>query len=123
MKGGNPGEMPLHRIICTRLYPYLIRLMLGFPATEGTNGFRAYRTSLFDDPRINLWQDWLNGVELEYYIQVQVIRLGYRIKEVPVSKTYPSTKMHTYRHYTKANPWGILNNLKPIFYLTLGIRK
>jgi dolichol-phosphate mannosyltransferase len=123
MAGGNPGKMPFHRVICTRMYPYLIRIILGFPATEGTNGFRAYRTSLFEDRRINLWQDWLDGVELEYYLQVQVIRLGYRVIEVPVSKTYPSVRMKDYRHYTKANPWGILSNLKPICYLTLGIRK
>jgi dolichol-phosphate mannosyltransferase len=123
LKGGNPGRMPLHRIICTRLYPFLIRLILGFPATEGTNGFRAYKTSIFKDKRINLWQEWLDGVELEYYLQVQVIRLGYRVKEVPVTKTYPSIKMRHYNHYTKASPWGLLNNLKPIFYLTLGIKK
>ena len=123
MKMGTPGKMPLHRVLCTRLYPFLIRLVLGFPATEGTNGFRAYRTSLFQDRRINLWQDWLDGVELEYYLQVQVLRFGYRVKEVPVSKTYPSTKMKDYRYYTKAKPWEIFRNLKPIFYLTLGIKR
>ncbi|MEJ2744952.1 MAG: glycosyltransferase family 2 protein [bacterium] len=123
LAGGNPGKMPLHRIVCTRLYPLLIRIMLGFPATEGTNGFRAYKTSLVQDKRIDLWQDWLNGVELEYYLQVQAIRLGYRVKEAPVTKTYPSIKMRHYNHYTKASPWGIFNNLKPIFYLTLGIKR
>ena len=123
MKGGSPGKMPLHRVLCTRLYPFLIRLVLGFPATEGTNGFRAYKISLFQDKRINLWQDWLDGVELEYYLQVQVLRFGYRVKEVPVSKTYSSTKMKDYRHYTKAKPWEILSNLKPIFYLTLRIKR
>lgn len=123
LAGGNAGKMPLHRIICTRLYPWLIRLLLGFPATEGTNGFRAYKTSIFKDKRINLWQNWLDGVELEYYLQVQVIRLGYRVKEVPVSKIYPTIKLKDYRHYTKADPWGILNNLKPILYLTLGFKK
>lgn len=123
LEGGNPGDMPFHRIIYTRLYPYLIRLLLSFPATEGTNGFRAYKTGIFDDERINIRQDWLDGVELEYYIQVQVIRLGYRVIEVPVSKTYASIKMKDYRQYTKAHPLKIMDNLKPIFYLTLGIRK
>ena len=123
MAGGNPGKMPFHRVICTKIYPYLIRFVLGFPATEGTNGFRAYRTSLFKDARINLWQDWLDGVELEYYLQVQVIRLGYRVTEVPVSKTYPRTRIKDYNYYTKADPWGIFRNLKPIFYLTLGIKR
>ncbi|MCX6355711.1 MAG: glycosyltransferase family 2 protein [Candidatus Aureabacteria bacterium] len=123
LKGGNPGKMPLHRIFATRLYPFLMRLLLGFPATEGTNGFRAYRASLFKDKRINLWQDWLDGVELEYYLQVQVIRLGYRVTEVPVSKTYPSIRMKDYNYYTKADPWGIFRNLKPIFYLTLRIKR
>lgn len=123
LPGGDPGKLPLHRVICTRLYPYLIRLMLGFPATEGTNGFRAFKTSLFKDKRINLWQGWLDGVELEYYLYVQVLRLGYRMAEVPVSKTYPTVRMQDYRYYTKAKPWQLLNNLKPIFYLTLGIKQ
>ena len=62
-------------------------------------------------------------MELEYYFHVQAIRLGYHVKEVPVSKTYPSIKMKDYRYYTKAHPLKILDNLKPIFYLTLGIKK
>lgn len=123
LPGGDPGKLPLHRVICTRLYPYLIRLMLGFPATEGTNGFRAFKTSLFKDKRINLWQDWLDGVELEYYLYVQVLRLGYQMTEAPVSKTYQTVRMRDYRSYTKAKPWQLFNNLKPIFYLTLGIKE
>lgn len=122
LPGGEAGKLPMHRVICTRLYPYLIRMMLGFPATEGTNGFRAFRATLFDDPRINLWQDWLDGVELEYYLYVQAVRLGYRVGEVPVSKTYPTVKMKNYRTYTKAKPWELFKNLKPIFHLTLGLK-
>ncbi len=123
LPGGNPGKLPLHRVICTRLYPHLIRIMLGYPATEGTNGFRAFKTPLFSDKRINLWQDWLDGVELEYYLYVQVLRLGYRMAEVPVSKTYQTVRTKDYRAYTKAKPWQLFNNLKPIFYLTLGIKR
>jgi dolichol-phosphate mannosyltransferase len=84
-----------------------------------TNGFRAYKVSLFDDPKINIWQAWLSTYELEYYIHFWVLRLKYKFAEVPVSKIYPSKKK-----YSKIRPfldwWPII---KPLFYLLLRIRK
>ena len=48
-------------------------------------------------------------------------KLGYRLKEVPVSKIYPSEKKSK---YTKIRPfidwWKIA---RPLFYLILGIRR
>jgi len=52
-------------------------------------GFRVYRVSLFEDPRINIWQDWLDKYEYEYYVHWKVYTLGYKVKEVPVTKAYP----------------------------------
>ena len=47
----------------------LFRLYSRRPSTDLTNGFRAYRLSLFDDPRIQIDQDWLDDYEFEYYVQ------------------------------------------------------
>jgi len=47
LKGGVYGQMPFHRKFATRLYPSLLRIITGFEATDGTNGFRAYKTSIF----------------------------------------------------------------------------
>ena len=78
LEGGKYGKMPLHRRLVTRIYPLLLRLTTGFPATDGTNGFRAYRCSLFQDKRINIWQRWLDD-PLEYYLSIKVIKLGYKV--------------------------------------------
>ena len=89
--------------------------------TDTTNGFRAIRLSIFNDERINLKQEWLDTYELEPYILWKVITLGYKFKEVFVTKIYPPKKMGG---YTKMIPfvswWSIL---KPLFYLRLGIKK
>lgn len=122
LRGGYFNRMPLHRLLGTRLYPFLLRLTTGFPATDGTNGFRAYKTSILRDGRINLWQEWLGETGSEFYLAWKVIKLGYRVKEVPVSKVYP--RGASYTQYTKTRPivdwWQIL---KPMIYLTLGLRR
>lgn len=121
LRGGYYGKMPLHRFIFTKIYSFAVQSLTGFHLTDGTNGFRAYRTSIFRDNRINIWQDWLYE-SLEYYLSIKVIQLRFRIKEVPVKKIYPIGV--SYNQYTKVRPfigWG--RRLKPLFYLTLGIKK
>ncbi|MEW6008503.1 MAG: glycosyltransferase family 2 protein [Candidatus Omnitrophota bacterium] len=121
IKGGISGKMPLHRLIFTKGYSFLIRLCTNCIITDGTNGFRAYRRVIFDDKRINIWQDWLSQ-SLEYYLSIKVLKLGYKIKEVPVTKIYPTGV--SYKAYTKVKPfYGWIERLKPIIYLTLGIKK
>jgi dolichol-phosphate mannosyltransferase len=114
------GDMPAYRKLATRMHPFLFSLVTGRKITDSTNGFRAIRLSLLKDERINIDQDWLNTYELEPYMLFKTIKLGYRFKEVGVTKIYPSRKLG----YTKMRPivgwWSIL---KPIFYLGLGIKK
>lgn len=119
--GGYYGKMPLHRFLFTKMYSLGVRMLTGFKISDGTNGFRAYKTSILEDERINLYQEWLNE-SLEYYLSIKVIKLKYRIKEVPVAKIYPSDV--PYQQYTKVKPFsGWLKRLKPLFYLTLAIKK
>jgi dolichol-phosphate mannosyltransferase len=119
-QGGIGGDMPFYRKIATRLHPLLMSLITGRRVTDSTNGFRAFRLSLFDDRNINIDQTWLNQYELEPYLLFKAIKLGYKFKEVPVTKIYPSRKLG----YTKMKPvtgwWSIL---RPLVYLGLGIRK
>ena len=121
LPGGNFGNMPIYRSIGTRwIHPLLFSLVVRRRITDSTNGFRAFRLSLFDDPRFRIDQPWLDAYELEPYLMFQAIRLGYRFKEVPVSKIYPPKELG----YTKMKPitgwWSIL---RPIFLLGLGIKK
>jgi len=120
LKGGQKPNLPLFRDIAIKLFTLLINLVLGFKGTDITCGFRAYRLKLFDDPNINLDQDWLNRYEMEYYIHYQAFRNGYRIMETPISMVYPDEK----RGYSKIKPFtGWWSMLRPWVYLIFGIKK
>jgi dolichol-phosphate mannosyltransferase len=114
------GDMPLYRRWATRLHPWLMSRWVGKRLTESTNGFRAFRVSLLDDPRINLHQRWLDSYGLEVYLLWKVLTLGHRHCEVPCTKTYPSRALG----FTKMTPligwWTIL---RPMFWLGLGLRR
>lgn len=121
IRGGVRNKMPLHRLFFTKGYSILISLVSGKKITDATNGFRAYKVSLFKDPRIDIQASWLDE-SLEYYLGLKVMRLGYRVKEVPVKKIYPEGV--PYKQYTKIKPVsGWFKRLKPLIYLTLGIMR
>ena len=115
--GATPG-IPADRRWLTRLYPLLFRWVSGYPSTDGTNGFRAFRLAMLDDPRIRLEQAWLDRYELEPYLLYQAVRCGYRVREVPVTVRYHA------RGTTKMRPlqdgWRIL---RPLIYLRLGVKR
>jgi dolichol-phosphate mannosyltransferase len=118
LPGGDAGTMPWHRRLATRLHPFLVRLATGHKGTDSTNGFRAYKATIFDELGIDIWQHWLDLYELEIYLHLQVLARGGKVREVPVSKIYPEGARH--RQYTKMRPvtdwWRML---KPIVYHAL----
>lgn len=121
LPGGSSPHLPVFRLLSIKVLSVLFRLHTWKNCTDLTNGFRAYRLNLFDDPRIQIEQDWLDGYELEYYIHWKVYKLGYRIAEVPVTKTYPADKNVS---YTKIRPFtGWWQMLRPFFLLALGIKR
>lgn len=119
LKKQNFGHMPFYRKLATRFHPILFSLFTGKKVTESTNGFRAFRTSLLQDPRIRLNQEWLNEYELEPYLYFKAVTLGFKTGEVPCTKTYPPKKLG----YTKMKPiigwWSII---RPLFFLRFGLR-
>ncbi len=112
--------MPFYRKIATRLHPMMLSAITKTKVTDSTNGFRAFKLSIFDDKNIDIDQRWLDSYELEPYLLYKVIKLGYKFSEAPVTKIYPSQKLG----YTKMKPivgwWSIL---RPLFFLWLGIKK
>jgi dolichol-phosphate mannosyltransferase len=115
--GATPGIPPDRRWL-TRVYPLLFRIASGYPSTDGTNGFRAFRLAMLDDPRIRLEQGWLDRYELEPYLLYQAVRAGYRVREVPVTVRYHArgtTKMRPLR-----DGWRIL---RPLIFLRLGLKR
>jgi dolichol-phosphate mannosyltransferase len=116
--GGGFGNMPRYRVLGTRLiHPLIFSIAARKRVTESTNGFRAFRTTILRDPRIDWRQAWLDRYELEPYLLLKAIRLGYRHVEVPVTKIYPAHALG----YTKMRPfvdwWSII---RPVVYLGLG---
>ena len=121
LRGGGFGNMPRYRVLGTRvIHPLVFSAAARKRVTDSTNGFRAFRTTILRDPRVNWRQGWLDRYELEPYLLMQAIRLGYRHVEVPVTKVYPRHDLG----YTKMRPfvdwWSIL---RPVVYLGLGIKK
>jgi len=119
MKGGLYAGMPISRIIATKwIHPLLCSFVSGKRLTESTNGFRLIKTNVLLDKRIDWKQSWLNQYQLEPYVLIKAIQLGYKHTEVPVSKLYPTkttTKMTGFQPY-----WDMVE--APIC-LMLGVRK
>jgi dolichol-phosphate mannosyltransferase len=115
-KGGDFGEMPLYRRIATRLHPLLFSLVAGRRVTESTNGFRAIHRRVLEDPALGLDAPWLDEYELEPYLYLRAIRLGYRTLEAPVSKVYPPKRLGQTKMRPITGWWSIL---KPLFVVGL----
>jgi dolichol-phosphate mannosyltransferase len=114
------GAMPFYRRVATRLHPLLFSLVTGRRVTESTNGFRAVHRRVLEDSRLDLDQSWLDEYELEPYLYIRSIQLGYRTVEAPVSKVYPPKRVGQ----TKMRPiigwWSIL---KPLLLVGLRLKK
>ncbi|MCP4652148.1 MAG: glycosyltransferase family 2 protein [Candidatus Omnitrophica bacterium] len=117
LAGGSTQDIPLFRRVTTKIYASILSFCTGFSFTDGTNGFRAFKVSALEV--IKLDAKWLNRYELEPYILYKAVKLGLKIKEVGVTKSYFIDK-----GYTKMIPvvdwWRIL---RPIIFLKFGIKK
>ena len=121
LPGGRREKNPLLRSIFTRLFPVIWTSMTGVHCTEVTNGFRAYRSSILKDPQINVWQNWLDNYELEYYLHYKALTLGYKFAERPVSKDYTEIRKGKYSHISPLKDWWQI--VGPVFMLKLGVKK
>ncbi len=110
--GGRARNTPVHRLLAIKLlHAPLVRHASGFPYTDTTNGFRAYGRRLLEDSRVAPFRDVFSSYELHYYLAIRAARLGFRIKEIPVTREYPRrgptpTKIRGLRGY-----WIVLRDL------------
>lgn len=101
--GGKAVNTPTSRYVGVRcVHAPLLSLAAGFRYSDTTNGFRGYSRRLLEDPRVAPFRDVFVGYELHYYLAIRAARLGYRVKEVPVTRAYPRhgkvpTKIHGWR--------------------------
>ncbi|MEM1008360.1 MAG: glycosyltransferase family 2 protein [Myxococcota bacterium] len=114
------GDMPLYRKLATRIHPLCVSALTRQWVTESTNGFRAMKLSVLDNPQINLNQSWLDHYELEVYLLMRILQLNYRTAEVPCTKIYPNSKIGNTKMRPLVDWWKML---RPIFLVGLGLRK
>ncbi len=121
LKGGDAVNPPLFREITTRLFSIVMTIFTGQRVTDGTNGFRAFYLSIFDDKSINLDQEWLNTYELEPYLLYKaIISKNINVIEAPITVYYRGEK----KSYSKMKPfrdWWRLS--RPLFFLRFGIKR
>jgi dolichol-phosphate mannosyltransferase len=120
LQGGKKVNNPFLRGVFSRLYPFVWTLFTKKRCTDVTNGFRAYKLTMFLDKRINIHQKWLDNYQLEYYIHYKALTSGYKTKEVPVSKTYAFKHKGGYSHISPFRDWWMI--VGPIIYLKLGLK-
>jgi dolichol-phosphate mannosyltransferase len=121
LEGGRFETPPVLRRILVKLYIRIFKLLTGFQGTDAINGFRAYRLDILKNPQIDIWQDWLDGYSLETYLFYKILKLGYRVKEVPVTKSYSSFKNRKkYSHIRPIVDWWDI--FKPLIYLKIKIK-
>jgi dolichol-phosphate mannosyltransferase len=121
LPGGKPVKTPFLRGMFSRLFPFVWTLLTSKRCTDVTNGFRAYKLNIFYDKHINIQQGWLDGYQFEYYLHYKVLTLGYKVKEVPVSKVYYFRNRGGYSNISPLRDWWKI--VGPLVYLKLGIKQ
>jgi dolichol-phosphate mannosyltransferase len=90
--GGVEENTPLDRKIGLKLlHAPVVSLAAGFRYTDTTNGFRAFSNKFLLDPRVQPFRDVFDTYNLHYYLAIKAARLGYRVKEIPVRRSYPKS--------------------------------
>ena len=88
--GGHHANTPVSRLLAVRLlHAPLMSVAAGFRYTDTTNGFRAYSRRFLLDPRVQPFRDVFVGYELHYYLAIRAAKLGFCVREIPVSRVYP----------------------------------
>ncbi|MAG54966.1 MAG: glycosyl transferase family 2 [Planctomycetes bacterium] len=89
--GGKEVNTPRMRRFAVRMiHAPLISRAAGVRYTDTTNGFRAYSRRFLLDSKVCPFRDVFSGYELHYYLAIRAGELGFRIKEIAVTRSYPS---------------------------------
>lgn len=89
--GGRGVNTPLARHLgVTLLHAPLISVAAHTRYTDTTNGFRAYSRRFLLDERVRPFREVFVGYELHYYLAIRAGRLGFGVRELPVTRAYPA---------------------------------
>lgn len=113
--GGKEINTPLSRKLAIKLiHAPFISLMAGFHYTDTTNGFRAHSIAFLKDHRLQPFRDVFDTYELLAYISVKAPKLGYKVIEIPVTRSYPKGKVPTKISPLRGN-WLLIKILLNLF--------
>lgn len=114
--GGKEINTPLSRKLAIKLiHAPFISLMAGFRYTDTTNGFRAHSSIFLQDQRLQPFRDVFDTYELLAYLSVKAPRLGYKVIEIPVTRSYPKGKVPTKISPLRGN-WLLIKILLNLFF-------
>lgn len=91
VSGGKAINTPFMRWMAIRfIHAPILSFGAHFWFTDTTNGFRGYSRKILLDERVQPFRNIFMTYELLVYLSVRVPRLGYKTKEIPVTRAYPS---------------------------------
>ncbi|WP_046216458.1 glycosyltransferase family 2 protein [Paenibacillus wulumuqiensis] len=94
--GGEEINTPFSRKLAIKLiHAPVISLLSGFHYTDTTNGFRAHSVRFLKDEKLQPFRAIFDTYELLAYLSVKAPKLGYKVKEIPVKRSYPIGKVPT----------------------------
>ncbi|OGH19938.1 MAG: glycosyl transferase family 2 [Candidatus Levybacteria bacterium RIFCSPHIGHO2_02_FULL_37_13] len=104
IKGGKAIHTPLIRFFAIRfVHAPIISLGAKHWYTDTTNGFRAYSKKYLLSPNVKPFRNIFVKYELYLYLSIRANRLGFKTKEIPVTRGYPKgtvpTKIHGLKSY------------------------
>jgi len=89
MPGGFHKNTPLDRMLGIRfVFNPIMTIASGFRYTDAMNGFKACSRNFLGDPRVQPFRDCFVRYSLQYYLNYIAPKLGMRITEIPVSRSY-----------------------------------
>lgn len=116
MRGGTHKNTPALRWFAIRLVAApLFWLACRFYYTDAMNGFKACSRRFLEHEKLGIGRDIFEGYTLQYYMNYAAPRLGMKIKEIPVRRSYPASgplvsKIKGVRNYTRVL-WQLLKVL------------
>ena len=91
IKGGEAINTPLSRLLAIRLiHAPVTSFAARFWFTDTTNGFRGHSVHFLADSRVSIFRDIFDTYELIAYIPIQAKKLGFKVTEIPVMRSYPA---------------------------------
>ena len=90
INGGRHHNTPMLRVLAIKFFHApLLSLAARKRMTDTTNSFRGYSREFLLDERVKPFRAVFKKYNLPFYLSLKAARLGYRVVEVPTTRSYP----------------------------------